>query len=266
MNRKRVLVTGGGGAIGRFVVPYLMRTVDVVSLDLKPVEAAAESLVGSVTDLETVMQATENIDAVFHMAYAHTDFEDLANQIDVNLKGATNVLEACVARRIPRVVFASTVMTAWALPEFPATPAYHNFEPVNFYSYTKCCQELLAEMYSRQHGLSVICLRIGQPMRVEEDPTRFGPRFGMTRDAEVLIAYDDLCEAVRLALLEAPGVKFESLFLTGDYGDNHYFVDKLKEILGLRFQWRVRPDPEIEGAFLFEREEWTSSGGGDCDG
>lgn len=251
--RQRILVTGGGGMIGRRLVPYLMQSADVVSLDLSPVETAAESVVGSVTNRDDVATAAKGVAAVVHMAYAHRDFDDLANQIDVNLKGVVNVLEVCVQHGIPRVVFASTVMTVWSDPDYPSAPAYHNFHPVNFYSYTKCCQELMAEMYTRQHELSAICLRIGQPMLVEEDPTRFGPTFGMERDAEVLIAFDDLCEAFRLAAIESPDVKFATLFLTGDYGDNHYFVEETKAALGLEYKWRVRPDPDADGVYVFER-------------
>jgi len=239
--------------IGRYLVPYLMQSADVVSLDLNPVDAAAESVIGSVTSRDDVAAAAKEVAAVVHMAYAHQDFDDLANQIDVNLKGVVNVLEACVEYGIRRVVFASTVMTVWADPDYPSAPAHHNFHPVNFYSYTKCCQELMAEMYTRQHGLSAICLRIGQPMRVEEDPTRFGPRFGMLRDAEVLIAFDDLCEAFRLAALGSPEAKFATLFLTGDYGGNHYFVEETKATLGFEYRWRVRPAADAEGVYVFER-------------
>jgi nucleoside-diphosphate-sugar epimerase len=239
--------------IGRHLVPYLMQSADVTSLDLVPVEAAAQSVVGSVTDPDAVKAAIEGVEAVVHMAYAHQNFEDLANQVDVNLKGAVNILEACVKHRIWRVVFASTVMTVWGRPEPPRGPAYHNFEPVNFYSYTKCCQELLTEMYTRQHDLSAICLRIGQPVLVPQDPTRFGPRFGMERDGEALLPVDDLCEAFRLATSECPDVKFASLFLVGDYGNNHYFVEETKRVLGLKYRWRVLPDPETEGAFVIRR-------------
>jgi len=254
--RRKILVTGGAGSIGRHLLPYLLQSADVVSLDLEPVDLPARSVVGSVTEPEVVLAAAEGVDAVLHMAYEDRDFDDLAKQIDVDLKGTVNVLEACVARSIPRVVFASTVMTVWGVPEEPPTaPAYHNFEPVNFYSYTKCCQELLAEMYTRQHELSAICLRIGGPADVTESPTRIGPEVNVRREADIRIALEDLCEAFRLALLECPDIKYATHFLAGDYGENHYFVDDLKKALGLQFRWRTKRDPETNGAVVFERFE-----------
>ena len=48
---------------------------------------------------------------MIHMAYSNSEFENLAKQVDVNIKGSVNVLDACVSHRIPRIVFASTVMT-----------------------------------------------------------------------------------------------------------------------------------------------------------
>jgi nucleoside-diphosphate-sugar epimerase len=252
-DRKRILVTGGAGYIGQRLLPVLMKEADVVSLDLKPADGVTESIVGSVTDRRTVDKAMAGADAVLHMAYGHPD-HDLGKQADVNIKGTTYVLEACVELKVPRIVFASTVMTVWAKPEYPDRPAYHNFSPVNFYSYSKCCQELLIEMYTGQHDfLSGICLRIGQPERTPKNPTRFGPNFGMERDAEVLVPFDDLCEAFRLAILDAEDVKFASLFLTGDYGNNHYFVDETRKALGLRFRWKVERDPEAEGVYILRK-------------
>ena len=251
---KKILVTGAAGSIGRRVLPYLMQSADVVSLDLEPADIASRSIIGSVTDPDVVLVATEGVDAVLHMAYENHDFGDLAKQIDVNLKGTVNVLEACVAHRVPRLVLASTVMTVWGVPEEPpASPAYHNFEPYNFYSYTKCCQELLAEMYTRQHDLSAICLRFGGPTDVTESPTRIGSETNARREAYVRIAVEDLREALRLALLDCPGLKYETLFLVGDFGGNHYYVDDLKKTLGLRYRWRTRRDPEVKGGVIFER-------------
>ena len=252
--RKRILVTGAAGSVGRRLLPYLTQSADVVSLDLEAADAATQSIVGSVTEPEVVLAASEGVDAVLHMAFECRDPDNLGKQIDVNLKGTVNVLEACVAHGIPRVVLASTVMTVWGIPdEPPSAPAYHNFEPCNFYSFTKCCQELLAEMYTRQHELSAICLRFGGPTDVTESPTRTGSETNVKREAYVRIAFEDLCEALRLALLDCPGLKYETLFLVGDFGGNHYYVDDLKKTLGLRYRWRTRRDPEVKGGVIFER-------------
>ncbi len=56
-DRKRILVTGGAGYIGRRLLPVLMKEADVVSLDLNPAEGVTESIVGSVTDRRTVDEA-----------------------------------------------------------------------------------------------------------------------------------------------------------------------------------------------------------------
>jgi hypothetical protein len=63
------------------------------------------------------------------------------------------------------------------------------------------------------------------------------------------VPYDDLCEAFRLALLETQGVKYSTLFLTGDYGGDHYHSQVTRETLGLEQRWRIRPDPEEEGVY-----------------
>lgn len=252
---KRILITGGGGAVGRRLIPYLGKNAEIVSLDLKEVPAATRSVVGSVTDADAVADAVAGVDAVLHMAYEHDLDASLAQQVEVNIAGAGTVLDACVQQRISRVVLASTVMTVWGSDEIPRSPAHGSFTPKNIYSYTKCCQELLAEMYTRQHDfLSALCLRIGTPYRTPEDPTRCGPVFSMPRDPESLLPWDDLCEAFRLALFEAPAGKFVCLYLTGEYADGRYDVAGLKETLGLKHEWIISEDPAVDGAYIFRRK------------
>ena len=253
-DRKTILVTGGGGSIGNHLIPYLAKFAEVVSLDLKEVEAAHRSIVGSVTDSELVLKAVHGVDAVLHMAVWNSDYENFTPQVEVNITGTVNVLEACIAKSIPRVVLASTVMTIWGESKVPSRPAYHNFVPVYFYSYTKCAQELLAEMYTRQHNnFSAIAVRIGAPKKISDGNNRVGPKFGMSGDEQVLIAYDDLVEGIRLAVLEAQDIKYATVFMVGDYGDNYYFVEDTKKTLGLKYRWKIKPDPEADGVYVFER-------------
>jgi nucleoside-diphosphate-sugar epimerase len=158
-----VVVTGGLGFVGLALARRLAEREDVETLTLldaapPPAEAhlptRAEVVVGDVCDRDVMAGALgRGRPVVFHLASivsagAERDF-DLA--LRVNLDGTRNVLEACRAtRRVPRVVFASTlaVFGGSAMPETVTDslrPA-----PQTTYGATKAACELLVNDYSRK--------------------------------------------------------------------------------------------------------------------
>ena len=143
-NNKSILITGGTGSFGQQFVKTILENfqparVVVFSRDeLKQYEMAqkysAPSLryfLGDVRDLARLKQATEGIDIVIHAAALkqvpaaeYNPFEC----IKTNVLGAQNVVEACLANNVQRVVALSTDKAA---------------APVNLYGATKLCSDKL---------------------------------------------------------------------------------------------------------------------------
>jgi UDP-glucose 4-epimerase len=68
MRFQRVLVTGAGGLLGRYVVDELHGHCEVSGLDLVPAADGVRHVLGSIEDPATVARACAGVDAVLHIA------------------------------------------------------------------------------------------------------------------------------------------------------------------------------------------------------
>jgi nucleoside-diphosphate-sugar epimerase len=109
----KALVTGGGGFIGRYIVEKLAaRGFDVASLsrgdhpelDLLGVKTAR----ADVCEREKVITAIAGMDVVFHTAARVGVGGKLADFHRANVVGSRNVVDACVAGGVKRLIFTSS--------------------------------------------------------------------------------------------------------------------------------------------------------------
>ena len=109
----RVLVTGGGGFVGGAIVSQLLaRGDEVVSFargDYPALAALGVRVVrGDLADAEAVHDAASGCEAVFHVAALPGVWGPAARYEAVNLRGTENVLAACAAHGIQRLIYTST--------------------------------------------------------------------------------------------------------------------------------------------------------------
>jgi len=163
---KRVLVTGGAGFIGSHIAERLDPDNDVVILDdfssgmraHCPDEATVVE--GDVRDQQTVVDAMDGADLVFHEAA----IVSVAQSVDaptashaVNLDGTLNVLEA--ARQADaRVVFASSAAIYGAPESLPVTEAAPK-EPASPYGLEKLSGDHYCRLYADLYDLPTVVLR-----------------------------------------------------------------------------------------------------------
>jgi UDP-glucose 4-epimerase len=148
----KVLVTGGAGFIGSHLAERLLQRGDrVVALDdlstgrREHVPAGAELAVVDVADRGAVADvvAGAGFDALLHVAGQASisrSFEAPERDLRVNVDGTLSVLDACVAARIPRLLFASS-MTVYGEPDALPTPEDAPCIPVSNYGVTKYAAE-----------------------------------------------------------------------------------------------------------------------------
>lgn len=108
----KILVTGGAGMLGRAVARSLhQRGHAVTSFDLHECpEPGITSLTGDVRDASAVQPACAGMDAVIHtVAYVNQLPDKQPIMYDVNVAGTHNLIAACQAGGVPRLIYTSSV-------------------------------------------------------------------------------------------------------------------------------------------------------------
>lgn len=146
------LVTGVAGNLGSSVAAkLLMEKKKVRGLVLKGDPAAArvpgevEICTGDVTDTGSIEaffkaeQGTELI--VIHCAAIVTVSPDFSRKVyDVNVNGTKNILNACIAHKVKKLVYVSSISAIPELPPGKAISEVDHYNPdtvVGFYGKTK---------------------------------------------------------------------------------------------------------------------------------
>jgi len=173
----RILITGGSGFIGSALVKALLKDGNAVRvLDdnsrgaprrLADVQKQVEFIAGDVRDAATVHAAVRGVDEVHHLAFVNgTEFFYSAPELvlDVGVKGMVNVIDACRAADVRRLVLASSSEVYQTPPHVPTdeTVPLSVPDPTNpRYSYGggKIISELMAINYGRKFFDRVLIFR-----------------------------------------------------------------------------------------------------------
>ena len=226
MRFEKVLVTGGSGLLGRFVVDELIGHGDVGVLDIKPPAQNVPYLDCDILDLQAVSSAVAGQDAIIHLAGIDdgNNFPD-EDYFKTNVKGTWNLLHAAEAAGVRKIVVASSTAVYGVgrdrIPDYLPIDEEHVQRPTATYSLTKHIIEVQCRSFVERGSLSIVCLRPTLIVRPEreaailaqldlDDPDSDAPRDPLSADGEppygalsVLRSYvrsGDAARCFRLAL------------------------------------------------------------------
>lgn len=169
-----VLVTGGAGLVGSHIVDQLIdagageiRVLDnfvrgtranlATAFDRFPVRL----LEGDVRDRDTVREAVEGCDYVFHQAAIRITLcaEQPRECMDVLVGGTFNVFEAAAATGVRKVVYASSASVYGGADRFPTDETHHPYNNRTLYGAAKVMNEGIARSFHAMYGLPSVGLR-----------------------------------------------------------------------------------------------------------
>jgi len=152
----KIVVFGGSGFLGRYLVDALLREKhEVIVYDLKNAQfnhPKCRVIMGDITDAAAITDAIKNVDVVYNLA-AISDIDDCIQHpveaVRLNVLGNTIILNACVKQKVKRFILASTL--------------YVYSSSGGIYRSTKQACESLVEDFNKYYNLDFTILRYGTP-------------------------------------------------------------------------------------------------------
>ncbi len=169
---KNILITGGSGFIGSNLCDSLVEQNKIVCLDnlstgnfnnIKHLISHPNFTFKQedIRDFDACLQATQNIDIVFHQAALGSvsrSVKDPRTTNEVNISGFLNVLEASKQQSVDRFIYAASSSTYGDSQDLPKREDKIG-KPLSPYAVTKYVNELYADVYFKLYGIKTIGLR-----------------------------------------------------------------------------------------------------------
>jgi len=205
---RRIVITGAVGNVGRTVTEALEGRHTLTLMD-RTACPGREVIRVELSDFAAVLDRMPEADAVVHLG-ANPDEAAWQDILTNNIVATYNVFEVARRKGVRRIVFASTVMTYDGLggraeadappPDELLTPERHSW-PTTYYAVSKRYGEELGKMYAREHGMSIVCIRLGWFPHLPIDPE------ALRRQRITVLGVGD-CGRLFTRAVEADGVEF----------------------------------------------------------
>jgi len=172
LSGSRVLVTGGAGLVGSYIVDELIKEgAQVVvydsfirgkleHLDGAKAKGQVQVVQADIRDREALRSALQGVQYVFHQAAAwlRACQNEPRLSLEVNVAGTFNVLEACVAAGVKKVVAASS-SSVYGEGLYLPTDEKHPYNNDLFYGASKVANEQYYRAFYKKYGLNYVAFR-----------------------------------------------------------------------------------------------------------
>ncbi|MEZ6122673.1 MAG: SDR family NAD(P)-dependent oxidoreductase [Planctomycetaceae bacterium] len=179
----RLLVTGGAGFIGSHVADRALSKGWKVAVIDNLVSGHRENVPPEAEFFKVDIRDREAVNAVFvdfqptlvshqaAQASVAVSVREPQMDADVNILGSLNILAACVAQKVQRIVFASTGGAIYGeVPEGIRAGIDFSPVPISPYACSKFAVEKYLECFRIEHGLQYTVLRYANVYGPRQDP------------------------------------------------------------------------------------------------
>ena len=161
------LIAGGAGSVGQDLTAALVKGGHRVKVLDKQAEAVSslrdprlEWIRGGIEEAPLVQAALQGVDVVINLAWSFSD--DPVTLLESDLKGHVVLLDACVAAKVSRFLYASSAVVYGKPVHRPLTedaPCLVEDARKPFYAIAKLSAEKIALTYGKMKGLPVTIFR-----------------------------------------------------------------------------------------------------------
>jgi len=174
LNNKKILVTGAGGFIGSHLTETLVEYGADVTAFIHYTSSRSRGWLknskysqdiryhyGDIRDFDSVLKATKNIDALFHLAALIAipySYESPRSHIETNMNGTVNVLRAAQFTEVSRIIHTSTSEVYGTACNVPIDEE-HRLKAQSPYAASKIGADKIAESFHLSFGLPIVTIR-----------------------------------------------------------------------------------------------------------
>lgn len=237
----RVIVTGAAGHLGKKVFNHLKGEsgYQVIGLDIRDVPEP-DIHVADFSEYGSWIEHLNQGDIVIHLAADREPTATWGSAIHNNINGTLNLFQACAERGVKRLVFASSnwVHGGYRFSDevlTPSLPAY----PVNAYGSAKLFGELAGKHFSKHHGLSVICLRIGWTQWTHDNQPGEHMAMGIWGQ-EMWLSDRDFLDGVQKSV-DAHDMPYAIINLVSNNRGMRWDIESTKQVIGYKPQDSFAP-------------------------
>lgn len=174
IHQSRILITGGAGFIGSYVVEELLKhqPAKIIVLD-NLIRGSFENMrsfiknpvvdfiEGDVRDTSLLESCIRQVDYVFHMAALRINACAASPRegFEVMMRSTFELAQLCVQYKVKKVIYSSSASVYGLAKHFPTPETDNPYDNQTFYGAAKLWGEMMFRSYKFMYGLDYIALR-----------------------------------------------------------------------------------------------------------
>lgn len=183
-----ILVTGGAGFIGKYLVKFLLEKENSVTIfdnfsnsSEKSInfltEMGAKVVKGDITNIKDLENVIENHDTIIHLAAQISVLESIKNPdktFQVNVEGTNNVLSICKKNFVKKIVIASSAAVYGESSQNNQLKEESQMEPISPYGESKMKMEQNIIKFANNNKIDYVILRFFNIYGIGQSPEYAG--------------------------------------------------------------------------------------------